>query len=640
MIEIKVTCSGEEPRVHNFEGARIRIGRHEDNDLVLTSKACSRHHAEIIQEGETYKIVDLGSSNKIRLGSKTLTELILSDGCTVEIGEYKLKFSLGEEPGDETVMIAKPTDGEDKTVVDVVEANQQGEPPVLYLHYQRKNQAQSLKVVHGAEYVIGRAPDADVVIDDNQSSAHHSTVFSKAGQFYIRDNNSSNGTSVNGKKIDETSLEAGSQIQIGNTVITMRQERHKLADEAALLERTILGVPPGALDSISTKQGQQAGTDSKKGSGLAVAIAAAAAVAIAVGAFVILGGGGGEQDEAIENPTGTDTASSEVPSEGLIVQVAVIEAKEITSAVSGTGTVNPGRRVTVSAEVPGRILTLPVDEGTFVRRGQLLATINDRDIRLQIDEARSAVSLDRVELAREDSERKQRLFDDGVTTRSVLDQSKNNYLALDSAYKSAQAKIRQLEEQLGKTRIVAPISGRVARKFLNQGEFLAPGTPLITLENMDEILVELELSDRDIVKIKKGQIVEASLDAFPGKTFQGVVDNIASAAHPVTRTFKVEARIGNQDGSLRSGMITSLRIILERSHGLVVPTEALMDRRDDEADVFVVAEGTARKVTIRLGGTFDREVEVVEGLTEGDLVVVYGKEQVSDGQPIDSYQRQ
>jgi HlyD family secretion protein len=87
-------------------------------------------------------------------------------------------------------------------------------------------------------------------------------------------------------------------------------------------------------------------------------------------------------------------------------------------------------------------------------------------------------------------------------------------------------------------------------------------------------------------------------------------------------------------------MIANLRIILEKTEGLVVPAEALLDRRGDEADVFVVAEGTARKVTARLGKTLNREVEVVEGLAEGDLVVVYGKEQVSDGQSIDSYQRQ
>jgi RND family efflux transporter MFP subunit len=227
-----------------------------------------------------------------------------------------------------------------------------------------------------------------------------------------------------------------------------------------------------------------------------------------------------------------------------------------------------------------------------------------------------------------------------VIARAIVDQSKHHYLSLDSQYNSTQAKIRQLEEQLRKTRITAPISGRIAKVFMNQGEILAQGMPLVTLENMEEVLVELELSDRDMVKIQKGQPVEASTDAFGGKVFLGVVEGIASAANPVTRTFKVEARIGNRDRSLRSGMIASLRIILEKNRGLAIPTEALMDRRGDEADVFVVAGGKAHKVTVQLGGVLDREVEVISGLAEGDNIIVYGKEQVRDGQPIESYQTQ
>ena len=273
------------------------------------------------------------------------------------------------------------------------------------------------------------------------------------------------------------------------------------------------------------------------------------------------------------------------------------------------------------------------------RRGQLLARVNDTDIRLQIDEARSSVSQDRVDLAREDYERKKQLADDGVISRAILDQAEHQYLSLDSQYNSTQARIRQLQEQLGKTRITASISGRVAKKSMNQGEVAAPGMPILILENMEEVLVELELSDRDIVKVQKEQPVEATSDAFPGRIFLGVVENIASSAQPVTRTFKVEARIGNQDGSLRSGMIVSLRIILEKSRGLVIPTEALLGRRGDEAEVFVVAGGTARKVPVRLGSALDREVEVVAGLAEGDEVIVYGKEQVRDGQPIGSYQK-
>ena len=288
----------------------------------------------------------------------------------------------------------------------------------------------------------------------------------------------------------------------------------------------------------------------------------------------------------------------------------------------------------MSAEIPGQVIELSVDEGAAVAAGDLLARINDTDIRLQIDEARSAVSKDLVDLAREDYERMQSLFEEGVLSRALVDRSKSEYLSLDSAWRSAQAKIRQLQEQLRKAGITAPISGRVAKTPVNQGEFVAPGAPVAIIENMEQVLVELEASDRDIVKMRIGQAVEATTDAFPERVFRGIVDNTATAANPVTRTFKVEARIDNADGSLRSGMIASLRILLDESVATVIPVEALLDGGESESAVFVVAGSLARRRSVTLGERWDREVEVLGGLAAGDAVITSGRERVADGQSV------
>ncbi len=226
------------------------------------------------------------------------------------------------------------------------------------------------------------------------------------------------------------------------------------------------------------------------------------------------------------------------------------------------------------------------------------------------------------------------LFEQGVLSRAVVDQAKSEYLSLDSAYRSAQARIRQLQEQLRKAGIRAPIAGRVATTPVNQGEFLAAGAPVAVIENMEQILVVLEVSDRDIVKVRTGQAVEATTDAYPERVFRGIVDNTATAANPVTRTFKVEARIDNRDGSLRSGMIASLRILLDESVAMVVPVEALLDPAESESAVFVVAGGIARRRAVSLGERWDREVEVLSGLRPGDAVIVSGQERVADGQSV------
>jgi membrane fusion protein (multidrug efflux system) len=320
-----------------------------------------------------------------------------------------------------------------------------------------------------------------------------------------------------------------------------------------------------------------------------------------------------------------------------IVQVSPVERKQLVFDVTAAGSVQPQRRVTVSSELPGRVLEVPPGEGSMVRRGELLVRLDDREIRLQISEVSSSVSREQVDLARSDFERKQRLFDDGALTRSALDQAKNQYLTLDSAYKSAQARITQLRERQSKCRITAPIDGIISQIAVTAGEFVAPGAPVAILEDTTEVLVTVELSDRDVVKLRPLQVVEATSDAYPGRIFQGVVERIGGTANPVTKAFEVEARVGNPDGSLRSGMILSLNILLEKRSCMVLPSSALLDDGGGQARVMVVADGVVRSATVGLGGRKDRDVEVLHGLAEGDSVVIFGHEQLRDGQRVKTY---
>jgi membrane fusion protein (multidrug efflux system) len=322
----------------------------------------------------------------------------------------------------------------------------------------------------------------------------------------------------------------------------------------------------------------------------------------------------------------------------VMVQVQPVEHKELVFSVTAGGTITPQRRVTVSAEVAARVLETAVENGAAVRAGALLVRLDDREIRLQIEEARSSVSREQLDLAKAEFERKERLFADGAVTRSALDLAKNRYLTLESGYRTAEARIAQLRERAAKTRVVAPLTGVVAQLIAEPGEFVGPGAPLVVIEDMEEVLVVVEVADRDVVRLRPLQVVEATSDAFPGRVFQGVVERVGSVANPVTRGFEVEARIGNPDGELRSGMITTIRIVLDKRRCLVVPARALLDDREDEARVFVVKDGTARSVTVEIGRRQDRDVEVVRGLVEGDEVVVYGHDQVQNGQSVTTYQ--
>jgi membrane fusion protein (multidrug efflux system) len=658
VITIRLSGPGGESKDFTFDAPRVRIGRKEDNDLVIDSKACSRNHAELVRDGGTYKLVDLGSANGIQFESRRVTEVPIRNGTSAVIGTHTLTFLL-EETGDETFIMQ-----DDRTEMmpapappapaAVPAAAAPPPPPApapaaasreIYLHFESGRKWRHLKVVSGSEYVIGRAPDADLVLVDKEASLRHAQIASRGDRFSIKDLGSRNGTKVNGVRVDESPIAEGDRIEIGNSLITVSGAKVS-GDEAAIMEETHFSFEPSprsttaataAAAATSTAGAEAAGAPAwTRGRGNAKWLAAGLAViALAGVAYVVFSGSAGSRPPETSPGSGASAAGGTVR-----VQVAPVARKELVIGVSATGSMKPRQSVTVGTEVPARVLEVPIREGDTVTEGSLLARLNERDIQLQIEEAQSAITQEQVDLARSQYERNQRLFNQGAVTRLQVDQTKNAYLNLDANYRTAQAKIRQLREQIAKAQIKAPITGIVVRKFVNEGELLPVGAPVAAIENMDEMLVDVEVSDRDVVKLRPGQDVVATTDAFSGRTFHGVVDRVASAANPVSRTFNVQARIGNPDRGLKSGMIASLRIVLENKQAVVAPAEALLSDEGGTAKVFAVRDGSARLVDVKVGGRLDREVEIVEGLGEGDEVVIIGKDKLRDGQKVQPYRQQ
>ncbi len=639
MIIITVTRKGHEPSTERFEGAHIRIGREPDNDLALNSPMCSRYHAELTLSGSSYTMTDLGSTNGLRVGDSKVAEATITDGLVVGIGDFTLEFTVPQQESPKTMIMNA---GSPPTITMEVPTA----PAVMYLHYQMAGQAHSVKIASGVEYVIGRSAGADVVVDDRGCSGRHALIVSLGNQFFIRDLGSSNGTAVNGEAVQEAPITAGDRITIGGTTIAVDAEALNTVDDDILLARTMHKIPipqpqpppmpptdtPGDLRTAVAHQHEKNEERGRRAIWIVAAVIAVAIIA-AIAARVSL-----ELRPADSESGETAAQASSTDGQVVTVQVGRIATEELEFTVTGAGSVTPQRQVTVSAEVAARVVEIPVTEGQRVSGQDVLVRLDDTQVRLQLREARSSVSAEQVNIARLDYERKQRLFDDGAATRSTLDMARNNYLSLESAWKSAQARIAQLNEHAAKTRVRSQMSGTVARILVDSGEFVGPGTPLVILENMEEVLVRLEVSDREVVRLRPLQVVDATSDAYPGRVFQGVIETVGSSADPITRSFEVEARIGNPDGSLRSGMITTIRVLLEKRSCLVAPEEALVDDRGDSARIYLVENSIARSVTVGLGNRMDRKVELKSGLKEGDEIVLYGQEQIKDGQRVETYQ--
>ena len=626
MIEITVSADGQAPRKHRFDGPEVRIGRDADNDLVLASTGCSRHHAKIVREGAGYRLIDLGSTNGLLFGSEVVRELPLADGVAVTVGDHLLAFTLPEQAAPEATV--RLFYGSPAAVPPPEPTPPAAAAPTLYLLSGSGRGQRVLKLVAGAEYLIGRSPSADLVLEDGECSKRQALIYARDERFHLVDLESANGTFLGGERVRDAPIAAGDEIVIGQTRIRVQDQIHDLADRANLLERTLRDMP--ALAEAPDARPR------RRWPLLAAAVGAVAAVA-AVG--YLAGSRPRTEAPAEPGPAGVDapTRDAVTPAGPALVQTTPVRLRELVSDVSGSGTVEAQRRVTVSAEVPARVVEVAVQEGDWTEQGALLLRLSDRDVRHQIEAARASISREQVALAREDYERKKRLFDDGAVVRSVVEQAESRYLTLDSTYRSTRASISQLEAQLDKTRVTAPISGVLTRLAVTAGEVVAPGTPVEAIENMDQVLVILKLADRDFVKVRRGQPVEASAAAFPGEVFAGEVTRLGSAADPVTRTFEVESRLLNPGLRLRPGLIVSLRIVLERRGGLAIPAEAVIEEAGGRTEVFVARGGSVHRREIDLGQRLDREVEVLSGLAEGEEVVVVGQRGLSDGQAVETY---
>ena len=620
MIVITVNFPGSEPATHRFDIDRIRIGREGDNDLVLESDSCSRYHAEILFGRGIYKIVDLNSTNGISVAEQRVQEHLITSGDKVKLGDYTLDLSIPRVETPKTVMMS------------TLESAPPPSAPARVLYVNRligKGGERSLKIAQGVEYVIGRSPGADLVVDDAECSGRHTSIMLRGDRCTVRDLDSANGTFLNSERVSQAEIRPGDRLAVGRTEFVVSEEPPQTADEDILLARTQRGFTiPDHEKSASAKD-----ATSGLGRGLRWGLAAVVVVVLLLIAAAVTWRLARLEPDT---PTSVETPVSAGPGE-IMVQVQAVEHKELVFSVTAAGTVTPQRRVTVSAEVGARVLSDAVGEGAAVRAGDRLVRLDDREIRLQIQEASSSVSREQVDLAKSDYERKERLFADGAVTRSTLDQAKNQYLSLDAAYRTAQARIAQLRERAAKTTVSSPLTGVVAQLLVEPGEFVGPGQPLAVIEDMEEVLVVVEVPDRDVVRLRPLQVVEATTDAYPGRVFQGVIERVGSVANPVTRSFEVEARIGNPAGELRSGMITTIRILLDKRRCLVVPAAALLDEGEAEARVLLVSGGTVRSVEIGIGRRQDRDVEVVQGLAEGDEVVVNGHDQVRDGQAVTTY---
>jgi len=340
------------------------------------------------------------------------------------------------------------------------------------------------------------------------------------------------------------------------------------------------------------------------------------------------------------------------------VKVSRVIKGDIMEITTLSGEIQPILKVDVFPKVSGKVKAVEVEMGDTVRKGQVLARIDDSDFAAQVKQAKAALAMARAGLeqaranyenARENYEKYKKLYEEGAVSKQQFDSIKLQYEIARAQYekaqgevsstmKGAEAQVVQAEaalelaqSQLDATKITSPISGIVSMKNIEPGEMAAPAAPVFTIVDINKVVAQVDVSERIVNEIEKGQVVKVEVDAVENEVFEGRITHIAPAADPRTKKFPVKIEIDNPEMKLKGGMFARVELpTRQRDNVLKVPSYAVIDKGDEKV-VFIVQGNRAFKRRVETG-IKDRDgfVEVISGLTQNDKIVVEGQYSLKD----------
>jgi HlyD family secretion protein len=361
------------------------------------------------------------------------------------------------------------------------------------------------------------------------------------------------------------------------------------------------------------------------------------------------------------------------------VRMEQVSRRDLVSAVTASGKIEPRTSVDVSADITGRIIKIAVEEGDRVTKGQFLLQIDPAQYEAAVSQAQAVVSSTQATLLqtranRDQAEREWKRADEltklgrnliapavAEQARTTLEVAEATYRATRAQLDQSRASLQEAKDNLAKTRLVSPIAGRVVRLAVEEGEVAVPGTfsretgLLLTVADLSVILAKVQVDETDVVRLSPKDSVEVTIDAYPDSTFVGRVTRVSQSAK-LTNTetasgsndravdFDVEITLKAPPKDVRPDLSCTARVITDtRKNALSIPIIALtvrshervpnennpaldtMTRRRpgerEEEGVFLVKDGIASFRPVRVGIAGDEYFEVVEGLRGGETIV-------------------
>jgi RND family efflux transporter MFP subunit len=324
------------------------------------------------------------------------------------------------------------------------------------------------------------------------------------------------------------------------------------------------------------------------------------------------------------------------------VKVFKVQRQKISEKLFYTGVIEAWNKINLTPDIGGKIARIHVEEGDRVEKGQLLAELDTRAVRLQLDQAQAALAVAEANYndAQKNMERMERLKKEDAASDQQYEKIKLAYEAADAQLKQARAAVNLARYSLDVSLMKAPFSGVVASKNAEVGDVInpmmggfSPTSGVLTLMDFSRVKIEIDATQQDVARIKKGQPAQLRVTALPNRIFQGRVSMVNITADPVSKKFRVEVNVDNPDLALRPNTFGEVSLeVSTHEHALVIPQKAVLENKY----VFRVKDdNTVERVELSLGLQNSDRIEVINGLKEGDLVVVEGNFGLEDGTQIE-----
>ncbi len=344
-----------------------------------------------------------------------------------------------------------------------------------------------------------------------------------------------------------------------------------------------------------------------------------------------------------------------------------VARQNLTQIVSASGEIKPKKNINLSAQIPGRIVKIGIQEGQEVKRGDFLLALDPSQYEANAERDRAFIQSSQAERIKVEAqltknksyyERQKSLFDNQLISREQLEQAKVQWDISEASLKSidfqiaqAKASLKSSLDNLSKTVFSAPIDGIITSLRVEEGEVAIigtmnnPGTVLMTIADLSVMEVEVEVDETDVVGVRLGQPADVEVDAFPDRIFKGTVTEIGSSALQKTnisstaqesKDFKVVVTLDNPAPELKPGLSASADIITAvKDNVLAVPVASLVVRdkpaagdkpavagkAGQEEGVFLIEDGRVKFAPVRKGIMGELTIEIISGLTDGQTIV-------------------